>query len=158
MWRCRERGYKNLYSLEGGVARYLKEEGPALWKGHLFVFDSRLAVPPRDYAAEAAGSGGAGPPQAGAGEEPIVRCSLCAGELDHVRHRNCANAACNALILCVFPRLSRIPASRRGSYGVLHRVGEQGFCSFASALADALCHLTVPGLLPVWALEPPCAH
>ena len=44
--KMREQGFKNLYSLEGGVANYFKEEGDAAWNGHLFVFDSRLAVPP----------------------------------------------------------------------------------------------------------------
>eukprot|EP00793_Prasinoderma_coloniale_P001996 PRCOL_00002504-RA len=47
--KMREMGYKNLYSLEGGIANYFKDEGdigsPA-WDGHLFVFDARLAVPP----------------------------------------------------------------------------------------------------------------
>lgn len=110
LWRCRARGYKNLYSLEGGVARYLKEEGPSLWKGHLFVFDARLAVPPEDYSAEAGGGGRAR-------GESIVRCTLCAGELEQVRHRNCANAACNALILSVgSPGSSQLACTPLGTH------------------------------------------
>jgi predicted sulfurtransferase len=41
----RERGFKNLYSLEGGVHKYIKEVGGDHWKGSLFVFDGRMAVP-----------------------------------------------------------------------------------------------------------------
>ena len=36
----------NLYTLEGGVHNYLREEGADLWNGSLFVFDGRMAVPP----------------------------------------------------------------------------------------------------------------
>lgn len=42
----KSKGYKNLYSLEGGVAKYLREEGAQHWKGSLFVFDGRMAVLP----------------------------------------------------------------------------------------------------------------
>jgi len=43
-----EEGYKreNLFTLDGGVAKYFREKGGDMWNGHLFVFDSRLAVPP----------------------------------------------------------------------------------------------------------------
>ena len=34
----------NLYTLEGGVHNYLREEGGDLWNGSLFVFDGRMAV------------------------------------------------------------------------------------------------------------------
>ncbi len=36
----------NLYTLEGGVHNYLRQEGADLWNGSLFVFDGRMAVPP----------------------------------------------------------------------------------------------------------------
>ena len=42
----RQKGFKNLYSLEGGVARYLREKGSKLWHGSLFTFDDRIAVAP----------------------------------------------------------------------------------------------------------------
>ena len=35
----------NLYTLEGGVHNYLREEGGDLWNGSLFVFDGRMAIP-----------------------------------------------------------------------------------------------------------------
>lgn len=34
-------GYKNLYTLEGGIQNYLCQEGNEHWNGHLFVFDNR---------------------------------------------------------------------------------------------------------------------
>eukprot|EP00897_Mesotaenium_endlicherianum_P008713 jgi/Mesen1/7870/ME000042S07313 len=112
----RERGFKNLYTLAGGVARYLKEEGPNLWAGNLFVFDSRLAVAPGDYkrggqlangetplddparlgASEAdGGEGGEALPES----PEFARCASCDAALRRVKHRNCANIDCNKLYL-----------------------------------------------------------
>ncbi|RDX81181.1 Rhodanese-like domain-containing protein 8, chloroplastic, partial [Mucuna pruriens] len=45
----RQQGFENLYTLKGGVSHYLKNEGPAEWVGNLFVFDSRLSLPPSIY-------------------------------------------------------------------------------------------------------------
>lgn len=42
----REKGYNNLYSLKGGVAKYLREIGNEHWKGSLFTFDDRIAIAP----------------------------------------------------------------------------------------------------------------
>jgi predicted sulfurtransferase len=41
------------WNLLGGVSHYLKIEGPAEWVGNLFVFDSRLSLPPSTYKPEA---------------------------------------------------------------------------------------------------------
>ena len=41
----RQKGYNNLYTLEGGVQNYLRREGGDHWKGSLFVFDARMAIP-----------------------------------------------------------------------------------------------------------------
>ena len=41
----RDKGFTNLYTLEGGIQNYLREEGHQLWDGSLFVFDGRMAVP-----------------------------------------------------------------------------------------------------------------
>jgi len=98
--RCRERGYKNLYSLEGGVARYLKEEGPSFWKGHLFVFDARLAVPPGPAPRRQGGVAGRG--------RSIVRCTLCSGELEQVRHSRLRERGLQRpLAVSVLPRAPR---------------------------------------------------
>ncbi|GJP36018.1 hypothetical protein CLOM_g20559 [Closterium sp. NIES-68] len=112
----RQQGYKRLYTLEGGVARYMREEGGKHWNGRLFVFDSRLAVPPRDYQVggkvlqvveeeglERVGEVVGGVMGMGLGEgeeeEERVGCQMCGGPLEEVKHRNCANSDCNALIL-----------------------------------------------------------
>ena len=42
----RQKGYNNLYSLEGGVAKYLREKGSDHWEGSLFTFDDRIAIAP----------------------------------------------------------------------------------------------------------------
>lgn len=78
------------------------------------MFDSRLAVPPAEYrkAADASttDAGGIDPVSRGdreeqeaageeAEEEEAVCCQLCGGALEVLRHRNCANADCNDLIL-----------------------------------------------------------
>ncbi len=41
-----ERGFQNVYQLEGGILRYLEKipEGESLWQGECFVFDEREAV------------------------------------------------------------------------------------------------------------------
>ena len=45
----RDKGFTNLYTLEGGIQNYLREEGHQLWDGSLFVFDGRMAVPSGDH-------------------------------------------------------------------------------------------------------------
>jgi predicted sulfurtransferase len=42
----KQRGYNNLYTLEGGVQNYLAHAGGDHWKGSLFVFDGRMAINP----------------------------------------------------------------------------------------------------------------
>lgn len=41
-----DRGYKNVYHLEGGILKYLEEvpEEESLWEGECFVFDQRVSV------------------------------------------------------------------------------------------------------------------
>lgn len=41
-----KKGFKNLYTLEGGIQNYLVKEGGDMWNGSLFVFDGRMAIPP----------------------------------------------------------------------------------------------------------------
>lgn len=41
----RDKGFNSLYTLEGGVQNYLRQEGHDMWDGSLFVFDGRMAVP-----------------------------------------------------------------------------------------------------------------
>ena len=42
----KQQGFKNLYSLKGGVANYLRSKGSEDWEGSLFTFDDRIAVSP----------------------------------------------------------------------------------------------------------------
>lgn len=37
-------GYENVYQLDGGILRYMKERPQKKWKGECFVFDHRVAV------------------------------------------------------------------------------------------------------------------
>mmetsp|Transcript_18341 Transcript_18341/g.55232 ORF Transcript_18341/g.55232 Transcript_18341/m.55232 type:complete len:735 (+) Transcript_18341:409-2613(+) len=91
----RTKGFTNLYTLEGGVHKYLSEQGGVSWNGSLFVFDDRLAVP-------------AGPPSESEDEETAstaaalpaaVPCQLCEGPLATLPHCNCANLDCARLFV-----------------------------------------------------------
>ncbi|XP_068640452.1 rhodanese-like domain-containing protein 8, chloroplastic isoform X2 [Aristolochia californica] len=95
----RQRGFKNLYTLKGGVSYYLQREGPDEWVGNLFVFDSRLSLPPSTYNPEAAtDADGIFASEDGA----FAKCYICGSSVCELRHRNCANLDCNLLLLsCV---------------------------------------------------------
>lgn len=75
-----ERGFEEVYQLQGGVINYGLEEGAKHWDGKLFVFDDRMAVPISE-------------------EETAVigRCSLCQTPCD--TYYNCANMDCNELFI-----------------------------------------------------------
>ncbi|WP_213318842.1 rhodanese-related sulfurtransferase [Chlamydiifrater volucris] len=78
----KDRGFKEVYQLDGGVIAYGNQIGDDKWRGKLFVFDDRLAIPIDEKA----------PPR-----DPIVQCSSC-GKLSDLYY-NCANADCNTLFL-----------------------------------------------------------
>jgi predicted sulfurtransferase len=114
----KKKGYKNLYTLEGGVQTYMKEEGLDKWNGSLFVFDGRMAIRPnKDEEAPL---------------EAAAPCALCGGTAE-LPHTNCANIDCNKLFMacsgcktqlkgccceeCISaPRLLR-PVKTTGQYG-----------------------------------------
>ena len=146
----KKKGFEKLYTLEGGVHRYFKEQGGAGWNGSLFVFDARMAVAP-DGGAAAGGDEGS-PPLAAAA--PCARCGAPAT----LPHLNCANIDCNDLFLscdacksatrgcccesCMSaPRLLR-PAKTSGHYGTwateAAAVGSDG-----DALAAAAARLSI---------------
>ncbi|KAL8253361.1 hypothetical protein R6Q59_037054 [Mikania micrantha] len=94
----RQKGYKNLYTLKGGISHYLECEGPAEWIGNLFVFDSRLSLPPSLVN-----------PDLKTNESikhevdvntVFAKCYICGSQVSELRHRNCANLDCNLLFLC----------------------------------------------------------
>lgn len=79
----KEKGFENVYQLDGGVINYGHEKGGKHWKGKLFVFDDRLAVSIDQEE-----------------KEPISHCVFCSNASD--TYYNCANMDCNALFLaCV---------------------------------------------------------
>lgn len=80
----KEKGFSNVYQLDGGVINYGLQEGSSLWKGKLFVFDDRLTVPISEEVTETIG-----------------RCHHCGTEVDD--YYNCANASCNKLLLMCRP-------------------------------------------------------
>lgn len=75
-------GFEQVYQLDGGVIKYGLEEGQSHWKGKLFVFDDRLAVPisPKEDS------------------EVISVCHHCGAPSDI--YYNCANMDCNELFTC----------------------------------------------------------
>ncbi|KAG5041847.1 hypothetical protein JHK85_014323 [Glycine max] len=84
----RQQGFQNLYTLKGGVSHYLKNEGPAEWVGNLFVFDSRLSLPPSIYYTGATTEAESTPVS---GDDNFAKCYVCSLEVSELRHRNCAN-------------------------------------------------------------------
>lgn len=76
----KKEGFEKVYQLDGGVINYGLKEGGEHWKGKLFVFDDRLAVPMDEKG------------------EPIASCVHC-GKANDVYY-NCANMDCNELFLC----------------------------------------------------------
>lgn len=77
----KKEGFEKVYQLDGGVIQYGLDKGSEHWKGKLFVFDDRLAVP--------------------LGKEepaPISHCTHC-GKPNDIYY-NCANMDCNDLFLC----------------------------------------------------------
>ncbi|KAL3002479.1 hypothetical protein AAZX31_08G056100, partial [Glycine max] len=94
--RC-DQGFQNLYTLKGGVSHYLKNEVPAEWVGNLFVFDSRLSLPPSIYYTGATTQAESNPVS---GDDNFAKCYVCSLKVSELRHRNCANLDCNLLFLC----------------------------------------------------------
>jgi len=77
-----DRGFREVYQLEGGIATYGQQYGDAgLWEGSLYVFDQRMAV---DFSPDAA---------------VIGHCTLCDGATS--RMQNCSDLACREqLVVC----------------------------------------------------------
>jgi len=78
----KQKGFENIYQLDGGVIGYGLEQGNDHWLGKLFVFDDRLAVSISDKE-----------------ESPVIgTCHHC--EKPAEAYYNCANMDCNTLFLC----------------------------------------------------------
>lgn len=76
----KKEGFEKVYQLDGGVINYGLEEGHDKWRGKLFVFDDRLAVPIDEKT-----------------HETISHCRHCEALTD--LYYNCANMDCNELFL-----------------------------------------------------------
>jgi len=77
----KDKGFEKVYQLDGGIINYGLKEGTGKWKGKLFVFDDRLAIPicnKEDH-------------------EIIGTCHHCQCSIED--YYNCANMDCNALYL-----------------------------------------------------------
>lgn len=82
----KQRGFKKVYQLDGGVINYGLQEGSKHWLGKLFVFDDRLAIPISDE------------------ETPVIAtCHTCNEPCED--YYNCANVDCNELFICCRPCL-----------------------------------------------------
>lgn len=77
-----KKGFKEVYQLDGGVIAYGQSVGNKKWKGKLFVFDDRMAIPIDDKQPNVT---------------PICHCSIC-GEANDTYY-NCANTDCNNLFI-----------------------------------------------------------
>ncbi|KAL6758985.1 hypothetical protein V8C86DRAFT_2582898 [Haematococcus lacustris] len=95
----KSRGFRNLYTLEGGVQHYLREEGGEHWQGSLYVFDARMAISPQG--AKAVDGSGSLEAAALAGHPlpAAVPCQVCGCGEAQLPHVNCANVDCNELFI-----------------------------------------------------------
>ncbi|KAG1664734.1 hypothetical protein FOA52_004742 [Chlamydomonas sp. UWO 241] len=86
----REKGFTNLFSLEGGVQNYLRKNGDKHWNGSLYVFDGRMAIPGNvnDVNTQLTAA---------------VPCQVCGSPAAELPHMNCANIDCNELFISCAP-------------------------------------------------------
>jgi UPF0176 protein len=76
----KNRGFKEVYQIDGGIVKYgEKYADDGLWEGSLYVFDDRMGVKFSDKAKD------------------IGVCVHCGDKTS--RYINCANKACNELII-----------------------------------------------------------
>lgn len=75
----KEKGFKDVNQLEGGILNFCKQFPNTQWKGKLFVFDKRLI-------SDVNSSG-----------EIITNCAFC--KKDYDQYRNCKNSLCDKLII-----------------------------------------------------------
>ncbi|KAJ0048381.1 hypothetical protein Pint_16757 [Pistacia integerrima] len=76
--RCDTKGFRNFYTLKGGVSHYLKNEGPVEWVGNLFMFDSCLSLPPATYKLEAMTEARK---TGQVSENPFATCYICNSQI-----------------------------------------------------------------------------
>ncbi len=74
-------GFEHVHQLHGGVVNYGQQMGGKHWRGKLFMFDDRLAIPLAE----------------GQKEEVVSSCHHCKNPADVFY--NCAHMSCNALFI-----------------------------------------------------------
>lgn len=94
----RQKGFNNLYSLEGGIQNYLQTEGSDSWNGALYVFDDRMAVSPAQLQQDADADRAAEEAEQQGMPRAAAPCAVCGGP-PQLPHINCANVDCNLLFL-----------------------------------------------------------
>lgn len=77
----KNKGFDKVYQLDGGVINYGLQLGNDHWKGKLFVFDDRLAIPLAEK-----------------NNTIVGKCEICNKSNDS--YYNCANMDCNKLFIC----------------------------------------------------------
>lgn len=76
----KNRGFKEVYQMDGGIVKYGEAYGDeGLWEGSLYVFDARKGMKFSEKAKD------------------IGQCSACEAKTSN--YENCANLACNKLML-----------------------------------------------------------
>jgi UPF0176 protein len=76
----KNRGFEEVYQMDGGIVKYGEKYGDeGLWEGSLYVFDDRMGVKFSDKAVD------------------VGACVHCGAKTSN--YENCANKACNNLIL-----------------------------------------------------------
>ncbi len=74
------RGFKGVYQMDGGVVKYGEKYGDdGFWEGSLYIFDSRMSQRFSEKSKD------------------IAKCIHCG--LNTSNYENCANKACNKLVL-----------------------------------------------------------
>jgi UPF0176 protein len=86
----KQRGFQEVYQIDGGIVKYGEQYGDdGLWEGSLHLFDGRMG---HKFSSKAV---------------DIGSCSHCGGKTSN--YENCANKACNRLILlCTGCRVSTV--------------------------------------------------
>ncbi|QQS19921.1 rhodanese-related sulfurtransferase [Candidatus Saccharibacteria bacterium] len=80
----KQRGFKDVYQIDGGIVKYGEAYGDdGLWEGQLYVFDGRMGMNFSDHS------------------KVIGECIHCGRATSN--YENCANQACNELVLICDP-------------------------------------------------------
>lgn len=73
----KQKGYNNVYHIQGGIINYLQQVKNEEWEGGLFVFDDRIVSSLSD---------------------PITKCIHCGKK--EMQYINCHNLDCDKLVIC----------------------------------------------------------